>query len=133
MNNWTKIMRICSILKTEVTLRIGRRIIRHWLKWKQVEQIFSLICVFFGFLFLIIFSFWDLYENGSGAGRQLQETRSDLTPEEAAALKRFKENDGIMERKLDQIIDGTSNWRGKALMMGEVFFIKKKKILKKKK
>jgi len=35
-----------------------------------------------------------LYENGGG--RNHQDIRTDLTPEEANALKRFKEQDGIM-------------------------------------
>ena len=44
--------------------------------------------------FYVLMYFLDLYENGGG--RNHQDIRTDLTPEEANALKRFKEQDGIM-------------------------------------
>ena len=40
--------------------------------------------------------------------------------EEGAALKKFKEEDYKMDKKLDIIIAGTEDWKRNAQMMGEV-------------
>jgi hypothetical protein len=44
-----------------------------------------------------------------------------LNAEETAALQRFKEEDGKMDRKLDIIIDGTAQWKNNAMQIGQVF------------
>ena len=70
----------------------------------------------FFFFFSIIIIYVDIFGNGG----QRNQYRTDLNAEETAALQRFKEEDGKMDRKLDIIIDGTAQWKNNALQIGQV-------------